>query len=66
MKCKLCGKKTEWDVSYGREKFIVCPSCFKRIAHVIKTTTNYEYSDVTACCVIIEMGFIKEGREKNE
>ena len=64
MKCKICGKKTDWDTSYGKEKFIVCPSCHRRIANVIKISTNYEYSDVTATYVIIEMGLIKEGKEK--
>ena len=63
MKCKLCGKKTDWDTSYGRPKFIVCPSCHKRIANIIKISTEYKYSDVTATCVILEMGFIKEGKE---
>ena len=64
MKCKLCEEKTNWDESYGRPKFIICPSCLKRIGKVIKTSTNYKYSDVTALYVILEMGFIKEGKER--
>ena len=31
MKCKICGRKTSWDESYGHEKFIVCPRCYKKL-----------------------------------
>lgn len=64
MKCKLCGKKTDWNSSYGRPKFIVCSTCYKRIVNIIKVSTNYEYSNVTAQGVILEMGFIKEEAKK--
>ena len=63
MKCKVCGKKTNWDNSYGRPKFIVCPTCHNKIAKIIKNITNSKYSDVTASSVILEMGFIREKGE---
>lgn len=31
MKCAICNQKTNYDVSYGTDSFIVCPTCFKRI-----------------------------------
>lgn len=31
MKCAICGKKTNWDESYGYDEFIVCPRCFLNI-----------------------------------
>lgn len=31
MKCAICGKRTNWDESYGYDEFIVCPHCFDKI-----------------------------------
>lgn len=31
MTCKICGKETDWDTSYGRPCFIVCGSCFHKL-----------------------------------
>lgn len=65
MTCKLCGNETDWDNSYGRPKFIVCPSCYKRIVKVINDSTKKGYSNTTtAIVVILEMGYIKEEEEK--
>lgn len=32
MKCKICGDRTTWDVSYGLIEFIVCDKCFNELA----------------------------------
>ena len=65
MKCKLCKKKTNWNVSYGRPCFIVCPTCHRKIAKMIGSFQNENCSPETiATMLIIEMGFIKEGAEK--
>ena len=64
MKCNICGNKTNWDESYGRETFIVCPVCHDRIAKVIKKCTNDKYYNVTALEVILEIGHIKEEKLK--
>ena len=32
MKCKICGNRTTWDVSYGLIEFIVCDKCFNELA----------------------------------
>ena len=63
MKCNICGNKTNWDESYGRETFIVCPACHNRIAKTIKNSTNYKYYRVTALEVILEISYIKEEKE---
>ncbi len=63
MKCDICGKKTDWDESYGRETFIVCPTCYNKIAKIIKRSTNYDYYDMTALEIILEIGSIKEERK---
>jgi len=31
MRCKICGNKTDWDSSFGHEKFIICPQCYHRL-----------------------------------
>ena len=65
MKCKICGRKTNWDESYGKENFIVCPACHDRIAEVISNVTNkHRYAKVAACEVIIEIGYLKEKGDK--
>ena len=35
MKCKICNKKTTWDISYGYSEFIVCPCCHNNIYETI-------------------------------
>lgn len=56
MKCKICGSKTNWDVSYGYEEFIVCPHCFDKI--------HKSYSLDETMTIIFMLGKIV--REKNE
>lgn len=55
MKCTICGRKTNWDESYGRPTFIVCPYCYNILR---KNNKN-------ALDVILKIGIIKEDL-KNE
>ena len=36
MRCKICGKKTDWDTSVGRPCYIVCNRCVESIAEARK------------------------------
>lgn len=66
MKCDICGNKTDWNSSYGRETFIVCPSCHKRLIKTIYNLRKYNFSpESSATQVIIEIGFIKEESKKH-
>lgn len=60
MKCAICGHKTNWDESYGRETFIVCPSCHDKIAEIISKGSK-KYSKITALEIILKIGQIKKG-----
>lgn len=62
MKCKICGRKTNWDESYGRETFIVCPTCFNKITNSINNCRKYKISpESTALEIVLKIGRIKEG-----
>lgn len=64
MKCKICGRKTTWDESYGREAFIVCPCCHREITNRIKALRKSGYSpESSALEIILTIGFIKEERK---
>ena len=67
MKCAICGKKTDWDTSYGRETFIVCPTCHNKIAFSIQNfrKQNSVSAQTIASMVIIKIGRIME-EEKGE
>ena len=66
MKCKICKRKTNWDESYGRDCFIVCPSCHIQISNAIHNARKHNASDrVIALEVILEIGDIKEENKKN-
>lgn len=46
MKCKFCGKKTNWDESFGTENLIMCPSCMERYSkqvHSIISSSSDDY-----------------------
>jgi len=62
MKCKICGKKTTWDESYGRPNFIVCPVCHKMIAENIHQNHQHcgKYPEFVATSIIIQIGRIRE------
>ena len=59
MKCDICGHKTNWDESYGRESFIVCPSCHDKIAKIVSKGSK-KYPQITALEIILKIGQIKE------
>lgn len=60
MKCEICGRKINWDNSYGRSDFLICHPCFEHL--------HKEYG-WTAFHVILEIGAMKEEekmrKEKN-
>ena len=60
MKCAICNQKTTYDVSYGADSFIVCPTCFKKI----KKITNKSTIDTIE--FILTIGRIKEELKKND
>lgn len=67
MKCKLCKRKTDWDESYGRPCFIVCPSCHRKITKMIGKFQNENcLPETIATMLILEMGYIKEEREEKK
>ena len=66
MKCAICKNKTDWDTSFGRPSFIVCPSCHARLIKTIHNLRKYNFSpESSATQIIIEIGFMmKERKEK--
>ncbi len=64
MKCEICGKKTTYEESYGRDAFIVCPSCHTKLVNRIQTDLTYHFSaSQLATEIILDIGYMKEGRE---
>ncbi len=57
MKCKVCGKKTDWDHSVGRPCYIVCNYCVESMAR----ENNKKFSQVTM--EILAKGFKIEKKE---
>ncbi len=65
MKCKICGHKTDWDSSYGRENFIVCPTCHREMTNTINKLRNENcLSETIATMLIINIGMKREERKK--
>ena len=65
MKCKICGKKTNWDSSYGRDNFIVCPICHRKMANTIEKFRNENcLSETIATMLILNIGFEREEWKK--
>ena len=56
MKCKICGKRTHYDESYGYDSFIVCPKCFEHL--------HEKYGIVKTMNLIFALGEVAEKREK--
>lgn len=54
-KCAICGKKTDWDSSYGKEEFLVCGDCMNKIGNAIGMS-KFGYAFQT----IIKIGEIKK------
>lgn len=57
MKCKVCGNKTNYDVSYGYDEYIVCDACFDKLR---KAPLNSE----SALTLIFRMGIIRREMKK--
>ncbi len=57
MKCAICNQKTNYDVSYGTDSFIVCPTCFKRIKRMTVK------SSVDILVFILAIGKIKKDKD---
>ena len=53
MKCSVCGKRTNWDESYGYPEFTVCPKCHDNILKTFKGDTT------KTMCAIMAMGIAK-------
>ena len=51
MRCKICGKKTDWDSSVGRPCYIVCNRCVESIAEARRK----RFSEITD--EILKKGF---------
>ena len=65
MKCELCDKKTNWDSSYGRPSFIVCPMCHGRLTKTIYNLRKYNFSpESSALEIILEIGFARDESKK--
>lgn len=56
--CKICGRKTHWDESYGYEEFIVCPCCFYELAE------DYELDGALA--IVFKLGSIIRNKNKKK
>ena len=56
MKCAICKRKTDWDESYGRPTFIVCPYCY----NILRKDNN------NALDTILKIGIIKKDLEEKK
>ncbi len=56
MKCKVCGKRTDWDHSVGRADFLVCVKCFDSLAEFNEKRNG----KVLALDFILKMGELAE------
>lgn len=54
MKCKICGRKINYDCSIGRDTFLVCNEC----AYKLAKRSSLDNIDILK--VILDIGFIKE------
>lgn len=60
MRCAICKERTNWDISYGFEEFIVCPVCERLIRKEYK-------GDITKTMeTIFLMGKVAGIRRKEE
>ena len=56
MKCCICKRKTDWDESYGRSTFIVCPHCYSILKKKKKNALD----------TILKIGMIKEDLKREK
>lgn len=59
MKCKMCGKRTDWDSSVGRPNFLVCNNCVEEL-HKFCSIRRAEITDI-----ILFIGFKREERKND-
>lgn len=57
MKCKMCGKRTNWDTSVGRRNFLICNNCVEDL-HYCCSVKRADIVDI-----ILLIGFRREGRK---
>ena len=62
MKCEICKKATNWDISYGKPNFIVCPDCFERLAKATGEKFPQSHSEIMR--IIFEIADIKEENDR--
>ena len=64
MKCHICNNETTWNESFGKETFIVCPSCHRELTNRIKVLRECGYTpEGSALDIIITIGIMKEERK---
>ena len=56
MKCKICGRKINWDNSYGRIDFLICHPCFEELR------IHYGWKTLDFIC---DIGFMIEKNKKD-
>ena len=57
MKCKMCGKKTDWDSSVGRDNFLICNNCVEELHN----RCDVKRADIVD--IILLIGFKREERK---
>ena len=60
MKCQICGRRTNWNESFGRESFIVCPKCERAIRHCFDNNYLQSFN------LIMVLGELREEYEKEK
>lgn len=58
MKCQICGKKTTWNESFGKEEFIVCPYCFEELRRMTRSKRDEVFD------FVIAVGWIRKRAKK--
>lgn len=59
MKCKMCGKRTDWDSSIGKPSFIICNNCVEELHNYC----NIKRTDIVD--IILVIGFKRERGKQN-
>lgn len=47
MKCAICENNTTWNESFGGEKFIICPHCYKKLNPNHKTDIHFALCQIS-------------------
>lgn len=62
MKCKICGKRTNWDHSVGHIDFLVCTKCFDSLTKFVEERNG----KVFTLDLILKMGKLAEKESEAE